>query len=367
MAIPFLKSAYILLFLLSEGSIGADAATTVAVTSAAGEHVTLENDGLDQASHDATIPRDKEPSHPSSSRRHKATPEYGNQNALLHRRVREGPARGGPGEDEKGFLQVDSNPADPPSSTGTRSGGAGIPSWLVPPGEKVINIDIGTAGSTDGMQKSDEILITFDPFDTHHVEPGYERLAYIIADVEGKANFTVLPHYPNCGTLHRVNPLTREAKRKSVEPGAKPCGKKHWNSFRQCVDTRDAYFREVNAIRLSSFLLARKIQQVGYLKIDAQGTDFAIVRDVMERSPGVRIEKFMVECQKYDEAGPMHQLYMVNNDCMKIEEYVHAKHPSTYAVKEISNNCEIAEYNLVFSRREAVRVRSHSEFADEAV
>ena len=142
----------------------------------------------------------------------------------------------------------------------------------------------------------------------------------------------------------------RNPKADPTVPGLPHCSKSElkrgMGQFQSCIQPQETVL-EPPATRLSSFFHNYSIRKVGVLKIDAQGSDFKIVRDVMERSPEVKIDRIIAECQKYEKAGPSRQIYASDNDCLAMERFVKGKYPNVSVFEQV-NNCAIAEYNFIF-------------------
>merc|ERR1711879_173260 len=177
---------------------------------------------------------------------------------------------------------------------------------------RTVNIDIGTAGMTDGLLKEDALLITFDPFDSYLKRPGHERLPYVVAHKDGKVNFIVNHLYPQCSSLSQINPHAR-AKRPKIA-----CSTRAFKYFQWCINTSKLEVKEVQGIRLSTFLRRRSFNKINTLKIDAQGSDFAILQDVLEMTPQVRVDHIVLECQDYKQTNISLRLYVADNDCRVI-------------------------------------------------
>ena len=156
-------------------------------------------------------------------------------------------------------------------------------------------------------------MITFDPFDKMKETATLVSFPFLVTDVDGPVNFTVNHKFPACSTANQFNMKS--------DPNAPPiaCPPSDSNvrmdRFRACIDPSAREIKEVPSIRLSSFLKNQNIRKIDTIKIDAQGSDFQIIRDVFERSPEVEIANLRAECQMYDEAGLSRQLYNTKNDC----------------------------------------------------
>lgn len=108
------------------------------------------------------------------------------------------------------------------------------------------------------------------------------------------------------------------------------------------MDSSQIERKEVPSIRLSTFVRQRGIAAIGLLKIDAQGSDFSILKDLFENT-AVMPRKIVFECQQYRQGVP---LYFTNNDCEEIKFYLRQKLPASAAFTEKANNCVAREYNV---------------------
>ena len=103
---------------------------------------------------------------------------------------------------------------------------------------------------------------------------------------------------------------------------------------------------QVKTRKLSSFVKAKPIKKIGFLKVDAQGNDFAIVKDLFENTDQIAIEQLQIECQKFNETVP---LYFASNDCGDIEDYIgQKKGGQVRKVTYSSNNCAAGEFDVNF-------------------
>ena len=159
---------------------------------------------------------------------------------------------------------------------------------------KKVNIEIGTGwhGTTDGLLKPGETLISFDPFDKYHESEGHLSFPFIVANLDGPVNFTVNHQGPGCSSLNQLNPEGKYAKiNESLCENLTHTGFGDVplliGAFKACVDTSRLEVKVLDGIRLSTFLRKYEISRVGTLKIDAQGSDLSILKDVLENSPEV--------------------------------------------------------------------------------
>jgi len=209
--------------------------------------------------------------------------------------------------------------------------------------DRVVDIDIGTLGIPIA---STGYLLTFDPFDVYDASDSHERFPYAIGDQEGSATFYVNDEVNGCSSLYPSNPIFQHnaTALDDVAECLVPCPTCLYYT-QACRKPQRSSVKHVDVIRLSTLLKHRDVQRIGFLKIDAQGADFSILKDVLDNTM-VDINKIQVECQRYDET---HAFYDSFNDCSAIKAFVHRKHPA-YNVSEWSQNCMAAEYNVVFSK-----------------
>jgi len=137
---------------------------------------------------------------------------------------------------------------------------------------KSIWIDVGARGDDDifAMARKDPGLIVyaFDP-DFLALTKWFGRLANFVAlplavsEVDGFATL----HLVRCRPCSSLLPIS-------------PAGRKAWRDNGHLLVTANVV---VPTIRLDTFMDALGIQQVDFLKVDAQGSDLAIVRSCGER------------------------------------------------------------------------------------
>lgn len=108
----------------------------------------------------------------------------------------------------------------------------------------------------------------------------------------------------NCGNISLPLPGEKEC----AHPGAESVEEKVVEVRRLCDLMKDCGFTKVNK-----------------MKISAQGTDFVILKDVLENCPHVSFNEIKLECQVYEKTIP---LYMTDNYCPRIEAYVRDKFPN---------------------------------------
>lgn len=206
----------------------------------------------------------------------------------------------------------------------------------------LVDIDIGTNGRA--MHTNATKLISFDPADSLLLTHAYERYPIVISDFTGRADFYVNHEEPGCSSLNKRNekydPAYRDTRISSR------CGNLSFETSRlyKCMHSNKIQKKVVKVERLSAFLKERRIDEVNFLKIDAQGGDFAIVKDVFENSAHISFKQIQVECQDYRDAVP---LYFSSNDCDDIVSYVTQRYPNV-RLRKVVNNCTAAEYNILF-------------------
>ena len=247
-------------------------------------------------------------------------------------------------------------------------------------------IDIGT---NRFPLRSSGHLVTFDPFDPPLKRPGYERLGFAITAAAdgGTSTFYINNDFDPCSSLLPVNPAFRLPKdggdRDAYSADCLPeRGCELWNRTTWCAVDKHNVIRRVPkadcqvcsandgwghfhrmcrrprkgwrnitvpTVRLSTFLNERSVSTVNFLKIDAQGADRAIVRDVLMRTK-VSIHHLRAECQFLDRTLP---LYVDDgsgayppNDCLAIVKLVHRLRPNLDQESWELSNCHVAEYNV---------------------
>lgn len=210
-----------------------------------------------------------------------------------------------------------------------------------PPG--IVDIDIGTLGSP--ISSNADKLITFDPFDKLLRQDKYERYPFVISDVDGKLPFFANDKVGGCSTLNFRNEHYDIEYQSKIHQRCGTSRKKFLSSFLvHCMHFPQRRM-VVHSLRLSRFVRERNIRHIRNLKIDAQGSDFAILKDVIENAEqGLRIENITIECQWLNDSIP---LYFTSNDCGHIEEYMKDKFEGFQLVKQL-NNCNVNEYNFIY-------------------
>lgn len=105
-------------------------------------------------------------------------------------------------------------------------------------------------------------------------------------------------------------------------------------------------------IRLSRVIAERNISHVSVIKVDAQGYDFAILKELLENTPlkHVYISKIKLECQYYMLGTP---LYLSSNDCTDIINYMNSRHPyyDLIEITPVPYAKVTREVNLIFTHR----------------
>lgn len=212
-------------------------------------------------------------------------------------------------------------------------------------GDLTIDIDIGTFGSV--IDRNADRLVTFDPFDEPQMRVDQERYPYVIADYNGTGTFYVNQLSRSCSTVNVVNTFYSTALRD--ERMGKNCGNVTIPipGAVECAHPRveNVEEKEVQVRRLCDILKMRGFTKVNMLKIDAQGSDFGILKDVVENCPHVSLNQIKLECQVYDKTIP---LYMTDNDCKRVERYVREKFPLVKIQWQL-NVCWSGEYNLILT------------------
>lgn len=232
------------------------------------------------------------------------------------------------------------------------------------PRPDVVDVEVGTQGAH--IRMSTNLLYTFDPFDTHERTTHVERFPYAITGEgpdEANATFYLNRRIGGCSSLNQLNPAF--AANASMVQHTVDCAKVHPEMCSvgarsrgcpcKCGSSllffcRSAKFyaaapMPVRVRRLSQALSKLGVRRIEYLKIDAQGSDFSILRDLLENAPSIAIDHWQVECQFYDRAPPF---YAAQNDCGAILEYVGKQMP-THTTRSHVNNCQASEYNIVGS------------------
>ena len=226
---------------------------------------------------------------------------------------------------------------------------------------RVVDVEIGTQGAH--IQMSTNLLYTFDPFDVQERSDSIERFPFAISGegIDGtNETFYLNQRLGGCSSMNRVNPgfgsnssllqhkaecpRTTECAGASAAIRGCPC---RCGDFLLYFCRTAKFYRPVPVPvrRLSSVLLELGVQRVEHLKIDAQGSDFAILRDVLENAPSITVESWQVECQFYRRAPPF---YDAQNDCRAILAYASRRLPG-HNTRAHVNNCQAAEYNIVGS------------------
>lgn len=207
----------------------------------------------------------------------------------------------------------------------------------------LVDIDIGTNGRP--MSSNAHKLITFDPSDPPLRSTSLDRYPFVIADFNGQAIFYLNQQEPGCSSLNIRNDHYNQTLRHNQIKSSCPTSSFHNSRLYNCIHSPRIHQLTVQVKKLSSFLNHAKISKINKLKIDAQGSDFAIVKDLFENADHVSVNQLQVECQDYQKSIP---LYYASNNCADIITYLKSKRPAM-THKRLQNNCMAAEYNLVFS------------------
>lgn len=187
------------------------------------------------------------------------------------------------------------------------------------------------------------MLLTFDPFDKLLIEDKYERHPYLISDFDGTTSFYINHDIPGCSSINHRNWVVDQGWQKKLQK--QYCGGKKSGILKGCMEPKRVERKEIRCRRLSTFVTERDVRRIKLLKIDAQGSDFTIVKDLFENAPNVWVDILKVECQKFNETVP---LYFASNDCDDIVKYVKQKESRRIqAIEFKTNNCLVREYNLV--------------------
>lgn len=202
-----------------------------------------------------------------------------------------------------------------------------------------VDIDIGTHGKAMNSEASK--LITFDPFDKKIILSNYERYPYAIADFSGNALFSINKQFSPCSSINLRNSNFSETHLINTTP--KNCTSRFSSITRKCLRSRTET-KMVKAITLSSFLKWKRIRHIQVLKIDSQGSDFDILKDIFENCPFLTIDTLKFECQTYDKSVP---LYFTTNDCDLMEQYVKEKYKNVLSSRTLIN-CGHGEYDILF-------------------
>ena len=233
-------------------------------------------------------------------------------------------------------------------------------------GMSTIDVDIGTLGSWIDVSRN--ALLTFDPFDAGNRTIQFRgRLVHqlpfaVSGSKDGPGAFFINRNVPGCSSANTVNP--RFAQNATLRRHRANCtgymrhGRNDykWRQASECRHPpRGFSVRTVDFVRLGTLLQQRGVRRVEWLKIDAQGDDFAILRDVLEH--GIEVVTFQLECQKYAKTP---QLYNgTDNDCDAVRGYLERHRGTThpYRVAEFMNNCWISEWDLVGSTQPGLLLR----------
>lgn len=186
---------------------------------------------------------------------------------------------------------------------------------------KRVKVDIGTLG--DPIPSPDNPLITFDPFDSELIDvgKGIARLPYLV--VGESAPKTLQPTFATVFHVNEDFPACSSANEFDYNrtlPDSFPEWLKH------CYQPKTKKSRAVSAVRLSKVLSEAGVSSIEFLKIDAQGSDSDIVRDVFENTK-IPVHRLQIECQEYANAKGVVEYTGVDNDCDKTKHYLESKFP----------------------------------------
>lgn len=209
-----------------------------------------------------------------------------------------------------------------------------------------VDIDIGTKGSP--MRSTASKLITFDPGDKQLLTEKLERYPVVIADHSGLTNFYINRAEGGCSSLNRRNEEYNTTLQDAGMWNRCKVSRQDWLKSRLPLCMHSPLVKaRVRAMLLSRFLKERRIRHVGILKIDAQGSDFSILKDILEHTTDheVKFDTIVVECQTFNQTVP---LYFASNSCEDIETYVKEKMPDVKFNRNV-NNCMVNEWNLIMT------------------
>jgi hypothetical protein len=217
----------------------------------------------------------------------------------------------------------------------------------------VVDIDIGRFGKpiSSGLH-----LITFDPFDRAVVTDRYERWPFAVSgQFQGNSSFYVNRDIPGCSSLLPINPAfandTQQYRARALKPSGHRCKLTQFAlHVRLCRRPKHTEVRTVRTVRLSHVLLGQRVRHINYLKVDAQGADFSIVRDVL-RNTNVTLSRLRAECQQLDRAPPFYVAANTPpNDCAALVALVRRHRPESLSpnIEWTLSNCDAAEYNVDF-------------------
>eukprot|EP00177_Eucheuma_denticulatum_P004791 GFKZ01008702.1.p1 GENE.GFKZ01008702.1~~GFKZ01008702.1.p1 ORF type:complete len:327 (-),score=31.40 GFKZ01008702.1:915-1808(-) len=209
----------------------------------------------------------------------------------------------------------------------------------------VIDVDIGTWGSA--MASAADKILTFDPFDEEFHNDTLDRFPFLVSDFTGVSTFYYNKLGSDCSTMNLITTFYNETLRDQRIAENCPGQDIPLDGILRCSHPPPEHVeeRQVPVRRLSDILKQNGYTKIDTLKIDAQGTDFAILKDLLENAPHVSIRQAKVECQDYFKTIP---LYITDNDCPRIESYVRAKFPGAKVERQM-NVCWSAEFNLVIT------------------
>lgn len=207
----------------------------------------------------------------------------------------------------------------------------------------VIDIDIGTLGKA--MDSNVDRIITFDPFDELLLNASLERYPFAVGDFTGMTNFYYNQGASSCSTINDITTFYDDKMRRERIEANCPGQVLNHDRVLACSHPKPELVKvqQVKVKRLSQVLKEKGYWKINRLKIDAQGSDFSIIKDVLENAGHVEIKEIRAECQEYKRTIP---LYMTDNDCDRMEAYIQQKLPQA-RFRRAMNVCWSAEYNLI--------------------
>jgi len=223
-----------------------------------------------------------------------------------------------------------------------------------------------------------ETIVTFDPFDSNKAtvyEPLLEKWKFAVGAFTNTGKFTAIPGYsswsdywsgrynrsadsswpttnregwagwPGCSSMEFFN-WGWDKKLFTNKHAA--CGTRWWTSssiIHGCRNPVLNHITDVPVVSLSQFLNIRasNIRVIRMIKIDAQGSDFTIIKDLLENTD-YEVRNIQIECQYMQDQAPT---YVVNNDCEAFKAYMKYKRPDFQLVRK-RDNCPSSEYNFLW-------------------
>ena len=221
----------------------------------------------------------------------------------------------------------------------------------------VADIMVGTAGT---VIQSSSFLYTFDPFDKPLRSETFERMPYIASVVDGQTRFYTNHLMPGCSSTNPVNAnFTTNVTARSHLIRCRQ-GRNYVGLIMACRLPLNLTVSTLPSLRLSTLIRQRQIRSIPHLKIDAQGSDFALLRDVFENSvdrEGVEVISVQAECQWLARTPALYDSPLPN-DCEAIQTYLQNR---SYRTGFANTNCQIAENDIIASRDEHIRLAKFQE------